>query len=347
MSHKAAGRRVRVTIEEVAAAAGVSIKTVSRVLNRESNVRPETRQRVEDAASRLQYRPSHSARSLAGPRSFMVTFAYDNPSQNYVMEIQAGVLEACRAQHYHLVLAPLTYAAPRAITDTDELLSHYGSDGFVLIPPLADDAGFLAHLRERGIPFACVSPRCVEGRIGVTVDDRAAVGELVAHLLALGHRDIAHISGHPDHGASPWRLQGYREALQQAGIAVRQDYIVQGEFTFESGIEGARRLLDLPRRPSAIFAANDDMAAGVLRVAAERGFAVPFDLSVCGFDDTPLSRHVSPPLTTVRQPTRDMGRIAALELFREIRQRGAGTMIAMPYELCLRASTGLAPRSWA
>lgn len=343
MSQKPTEGHVRVTIEEVAAAAGVSIKTVSRVLNHEANVRPETRRRVQDAVSRLQYRPRHCARSLAGARNFMVTFAYDNPSQNYVMEIQAGVLQACRAQHYHLVLAPLAYAAPSAIADTDELLSHYGSDGFVLIPPLADDAGFLAHLAERGIPFACVSPRSVEGRIGVSVDDRAAVAELIAHLLALGHRDIAHISGHPDHGASDWRLQGYRDALQQAGIAVREDYIVQGEFTFESGIESARRLLDLPRRPTAIFAANDDMAAGVVRVAAERGFAVPFDLSVCGFDDTPLSRHVSPPLTTVRQPTRDMGRIAALQLFREIRERGAGEMVLLPYEVCLRASTGLAP----
>ena len=343
MSPQRTAFRARATIEDVAAAAGVSIKTVSRVLNHEPKVRPDTRQRVQDAATRLRYRPSHSARSLAGPRSFMVTFAYDNPSQNYVMEIQAGLLEACRARHYHLVLAPLAYAAPAALADIDELLSHFGSDGFVLIPPLSDDPAVLAHLRGCGIPFACVSPRSLHDRVGVAVDDRAAVGELIAHLLALGHRQIAHISGHPDHGASRWRLQGYRDALAQAGIAVRQDYIVQGQFTFESGMDGARRLLDLHPRPSAIFAANDDMAAGVLRVAAERGFAVPFDLSVCGFDDTPLSRHVSPPLTTVRQPTREMGRVAALELFREIRERGSGAMVSMPYELCLRASTGLAP----
>ena len=335
---------MRVRIEDVAAAAGVSMKTVSRVLNHEPNVREETRGRVQEAASRLQYRPSHSARSLAGQRSYIVTFAYDNPSQNYTMGIQTGVLEACRAQHYHLVLAPLVYGSRDSLAETDELLSHFGSDGFVLIPPLADDLEFLAYLEARGIPYTSVSPRTVQNRIGVIVDDHAAVGELIAHLLALGHRDIAHISGHPDHGASQWRLRGYRDAMQQAGIAVQDDWVVQGEFTFESGIEGARRLLDLPQRPTAIFAANDDMAAGVLRVAAERGFAVPFDLSVCGFDDTPISRHVSPPLTTVRQPTRDMGRVAALELFREIRERGAGSMVSMPYELRLRASTGLAPR---
>jgi LacI family transcriptional regulator len=344
MSQAPGGGRVRIRIDAVAAAAGVSIKTVSRVLNHEPGVTPQTRERVLDAVSRLQYRPSHSARSLAAQRSFMLTFAYDNPSQNYIMEIQAGVLAACRAMHYHLVLAPLAYASQGSLAETDELLGHFGSDGFVLVPPLADDSAFLAHLHARGIPFACISPRCEQGSIGVTVDDRAAVGELVAHLLALGHRDIAHIGGHPDHSASRWRLQGYRDALARAGIALRQEWIVPGAFTFESGVEGARRLLDLPRRPTAIFAANDDMAAGVLRVAAERGFAVPFDLSVCGFDDTPLSRHVSPPLTTVRQPTRDMGRVAALELFREIRERGSGTLVRLPYALCLRASTGLAPR---
>jgi LacI family transcriptional regulator len=335
---------MRVRIEDVAEAAGVSMKTVSRVLNHEPNVREETRQRVQEAALRLQYRPSHSARSLAGQRSYMVTFAYDNPSQNYIMGIQAGVLEACRAQHYHLVLAPLEYGSHSAQADTDELLSHFGSDGFVLIPPLADDLDFLAYLEARGIPYTSISPRAVDKRIGVTVDDHAAVGDLIAHLLALGHRDIAHISGHPDHGASQWRLQGYHDAMRQAGIAVREDWVVQGEFTFESGMAGARRLLELAQRPTAIFAANDDMAAGVLRVAAERGFAVPFDLSVCGFDDTPISRHVSPALTTVRQPTRDMGRVAALELFREIREPGAGHMVSVPYELCLRASTGMAPR---
>lgn len=330
-------------MEDVAAAAGVSMKTVSRVLNHEPNVREETRERVREAVARLQYRPNHSARSLAGQRSYVVTFAYDNPSMNYLMQIQSGVLEACRAQHYNLLLAPLTYRHPDSIAELDSLLDHFGSDGFVLIPPLVDDLELLAHLEQRGMPYASISPRARNGRMGVAVDDRAAVGELIAHLVALGHRRIAHIQGHPDHGASQWRLRGYRDALALAGIRYRAEWVAAGEFTFESGMAAARTLLALPEPPTAIFAANDDMAAGVLRVAEECGRSVPGDLSVCGFDDVPISRHVTPALTTVRQPTRDMGRVATLELLKAIRAPGEGRMVEVDYALQLRASTGPAP----
>ena len=335
---------MRVRIEDVAEAAGVSMKTVSRVLNHEPNVRDETRERVQEAVARLQYRPHHSARSLAGQRSYVVTFAYDNPSLNYLMEIQSGVLEACRSQHYNLLLAPLTYRSRGSIDEIDGLLGHYGSDGFVLIPPLTDDLELLAYLDRRGMPYASISPRAGNGHMGVSVDDRGAVRELVAHLVALGHERIAHIAGHPDHGASEWRLQGYRDALRRAKLRFRREWLVQGEFNFDSGVRAARRLLALAPRPTAIFAANDDMAAGVLRVAAELGLSVPDDLSVCGFDDVPIARHVTPALTTVRQPTRDMGRLATLELLRAIRDPQAGRMAAVDYTLRLRASTGPAPR---
>ena len=338
-----AGDGMRVRIEDVAAAAGVSMKTVSRVLNHEPNVREETRLRVQDAASRLEYRPHHSARSLAGQRAYVVTFAYDNPSLNYLMEIQGGVLEACRAHHYNLVLAPLTYHERGSIAEIDGLLGHYGSDGFVLIPPLTDDLEFLAYLDRRAMPYASISPRAGNGRLGVSVDDRAAVLELVAHLVSLGHTRIAHIAGHRDHGASEWRLQGYRDALRHARLKFRREWLEQGEFTFESGMRAARRLLSLGPRPTAIFAANDDMAAGVLRVAVELGLSVPRDLSVCGFDDVPIAQHVTPALTTVRQPTRDMGRLATLELLRSLREPHGGRMVSVDYTLQLRASTGPAP----
>ena len=327
-----------VRIEDVAAAAGVSMKTVSRVLNHEPNVREETRKRVEKAVDLLQYRPNHSARSLAGQRSYVVTLAYDNPSRNYLMEIQSGVLEACRAQHYNLLLGPVSYGEPRCISEITELVEHSGSDGVVLVPPLTDNMELLAHLDKHRIPFACISPRTLQGRIGVMVDEPAAVRDLVDYLLKLGHRRIGHIKGHPDHGACTWRYEGYRAALKAAGIPYDPTLVVEGAFTFESGVAGARRLLDLRDPPTAIFAANDDMAAGVLRVAGERGISVPHDLSVCGFDDTPLSRHVYPALCTVRQPTRDMGRIATLELLNSIRTPGSGRMVPMPYTLQLRES---------
>lgn len=334
---------MRIRIEDVAAAAGVSMKTVSRVLNHEPNVREETRRRVEEVVARLQYRPNPSARSLAGQRSYVVALAYDNPSRNYLMEIQSGVLEACRAQHYTLVLAPVTFGQRGYMADITSLVEHFGLDGVVLIPPLTDDKVLLAQLEEHEIPFASISPRSRRGRIGVTVDEHAAVCDLVAELVALGHRRIGHIKGHKAHGACAWRFAGYRDALERAGIAFDPDLVVDGEFTFESGVHGASQLLDLKDPPTAIFAANDDTAAGVIRVAGLRGLSVPRDLSVCGFDDTPISRHIFPALTTVRQPTRDMGRVATLELLNSIRDPDAGRMVPIQYTLELRESIA-APR---
>ncbi len=331
---------MRTRIEDVAAAAGVSMKTVSRVLNDEPNVREETRQRVLEAVGRLQYRPNASARSLAGQRSYVIALVYNNPSRNYLMEIQSGVLDACQAHHYNLVLAPVGSGREPVASDIRGVFEHHAPDGVVLIPPLTDDAVVLGYLQEHGVPFACVSPHSTARRIGVTMDERAAVHELMAHLFALGHRRIGHIQGHPMHGACQWRHEGYREALRQAGVDYDPALVVEGEFVFESGVRGANRLLDLPDPPTAIFAANDDSAAGVIRVAGERGLSVPRDLSVCGFDDTPIARHIFPALSTVRQPTTDMGELATLQLLERIRAPAAGRMLQVRHTLLLRESTG-------
>jgi LacI family transcriptional regulator len=331
-------------IQDVAAAAAVSIKTVSRVLNREPNVREDTRQRVLEAVQKLQYKPNPSARSLAGQRSYVVALVYDNPSRNYLMEIQSGMLEACHANHYNLVLGPLGQGGRRTHDDIEGLFGHFGPEGVVLIPPLTDDPLVLAYLQEHGVPFACVSPRNADGRIGVTMDEQAAVDELMAHLFALGHRRIGHIQGHPSHGACTWRHSAYRDALAQAGIAYDPDLVVPGEFVFESGVRGGNQLLDLREPPTAIFAANDDMAAGVIHAATKRGLAMPRDLSVCGFDDTPIARHICPTLTTVRQPTAAMGRLATEQLLLCLHDPASARMVAVRHSLIVRESTGPASR---
>jgi LacI family transcriptional regulator len=329
-----------IRIEDVAVAAGVSMKTVSRVLNNEPNVREDTRRRVQEMVARLQYKPNLSARSLAGQRSYVVALVYNNPSRNYLMEIQSGMLEACSAHNYHLVLAPIGSGKQRAAADIKGLFQHSAPDGVVLIPPLTDDKVVLAYLEQQALPFACIAPRDQHRRIGVFMDESAAVRELIAHLIALGHRRIGHIKGPPAHGACHWRYNGYRDALREAGIGYDPALVVEGEFVFESGRRGADWLLDLPDPPTAIFAANDDMAAGVIRVAGERGLAVPRDLSVCGFDDTPIARHIFPALTTIRQPTSDMGRLATLELLDRIRNPATGRMVHVQHALLLRESTG-------
>ncbi len=331
---------VRVRIEDVAEAAGVSMKTVSRVLNREPNVREDTRVRVQAAVDALNYKPHPSARSLAGHKSYLVALLYDNPSPNYLMEVIAGVLDACETQQYNMMMCPLDFGSPTFMNAVESMIAHSQPDGLILTPPITDAPALLKRLDELELAYASISPRKQKQCMGVAIDETRAAFDMMQHLVSLGHRRIGHIKGHPEHGASDWRLQGYRDGLQKAGIPFDPDLVVDGEFSFESGVRGAEKLLQLRERPTAIFAANDDMAAGVIGVALRLGLRVPEDVSVCGFDNTPMSLQIYPPLTTVHQPSRDMGRIAALELLTAIRKRDAGKMLQIPYTLKLRQSTG-------
>ncbi len=335
---------MRARIEDVAAAAGVSMKTVSRVFNREPNVREETRLRVQEAARQLNYRPNTSARSLAGRRSYLVSLLYDNPSASYIMEVIEGVLAACEQSHYGLTLRPVHFSARGHVESVEELISQYRPDGLILTPPLTDDAVLIKRLRELDVRYATISARRESG-IGTTLDERAAAAEMMANVVALGHRRIGHITGHRSHGGRALRLAGYLDGLHKAGIEPDPDLVVEGEFSFESGIAGARQLLDMANPPTAIFAANDDTACGVLYEASARGLAVPQQLSVFGFDDTPISRQVWPSLTTVRQPSREMGRIAAQQLITAIDGHGNAGMVQVPYQLQIRHSTGPAPHA--
>lgn len=320
------------------------MKTVSRVLNREPNVAEETRRRVEEAVKRLRYRPNPSARSLAGQRSFLIGLFYDNPSGNYMLDIQSGMLEACREHNYNLLLGPVTSESRESVAHVAEVVAQSRLDGVVLTPPLTDDPALTRKLDRLKVPYASVSPRSRGRGIGVYLDEEGAVAELMQHLVSLGHRRIGHIRGRATHGASQWRLDGYRRALETAGIGYDGSLVVDGNFDYESGVSGASRLLALPEPPTAIFAANDDMAAGAIRAICERGLRVPDDVSVCGFDDIPIARHIYPPLTTVRQPTHEMGRLATLELFKHLRQPGQGGFQKVGHEVMLRRSTGPAPR---
>jgi LacI family transcriptional regulator, galactose operon repressor len=332
---------MRVRLEDVARAASVSPKTVSRVLNDEANVSDDTRKRVLAAMEAMDYRPHPSARSLAGNRSFLVAMLYDNndnPASTYLAEIQDGVLEACDEHRYSMMVRPLRMRGDDFIRRLDALISDHHPDGVVLTPPITDYAPLLKRLRERDVPFASVSPMQRSGAIGVAMDEQAAARAIVEHLLSLGHRRIAHVIGIADHGASRWRLAGYREAMAAAGLPEKPALVVQGAFTFGSGVAAARELFALKQRPTAVFAANDDMATGVMWAAGEYGLKVPHDLSVCGFDDTPLARQLWPALTTVQQPSRAMGKIAAQQLLNLLRGRGSH-MVQVPFALQIREST--------
>jgi len=338
-----------VTIHEVAEKAGVSIKTVSRVINHEANVRADTKQRVLAVIAELNYRPNPSARHLAGTHGYNIALLYDNPSASYLMDLQRGALESCQVEGFHLILQPCGLKDQDLEATINNLIVESRVPGLLLSPPLCDAGGLIDKLDSWGVLHARIAPIDV-ARQGpyVAVDDRGAAFELISHLIEQGHRRIGIIKGHPDHGAGHWRYEGYLTAMRQFGLPIEDALIVQGYFSFDSGLAAGRQLLSLSDRPTAIFAANDDMAAAVLHVAHEMAIDVPAQLSVAGFDDTPLSRHVWPPLTTVRQPVQEMARQATMQLIDRIRKRGQSQSAgpsAMYCSLVIRDSTGLAPTS--
>lgn len=297
-----------VTIREVAARAGVSLKTVSRVLNREQNVREETRARVMDAVEALDYRPNIFARSLAGNRSYLLALLYDDtPSPAYIADIQIGALEACGKEGYHLLIERLDRASANANRQMRTLIANSGVDGVILTPPVGDNPDILRTLEEERASYVRIAPdRSLEGGLGVMMDDFKAARAMTRYLLSLGHRRIGFIKGHPEHSASPLRFDGYASALEEAGVPYAAEIVEQGYFSYRSGMSCAEALLAVDPRPTAIFACNDDMAAAAMAAAQKAGFDVPGDLSVAGFDDTPLARAIWPRLTTVRQPIVEM-----------------------------------------
>ena len=212
-------------------------------------------------------------------------------------------------------------------------------DGLVLTPPLSTNHDLIAALDVQGLPFVRVAPDAVaHSSPKVEIDDRAAARDMTEHLIALGHRSIAFIAGHPDHYSSQLRLEGFRSALAAHGMAVDEARIEHGFNTSQSGVEAARRLLGHADRPTAIFASNDDMAAGVILVAHELGIAVPRQLSVAGFDDTQLAQIVWPPLTTIHQPSYDMAYAATDLLARLVRGEEVPDLL-LDHKLVIRKST--------
>ncbi len=328
----------RPTIKEVSKLAGVSFKTVSRVLNNEKNVSDETRRRVEVVVAELNFRPSLAARTLAGRKSFQAALLYDNPSPYYVYHLLAGAQERCAELGYRLLIQPVDSNAPGLVQDIAAMIDETHLDGLILSPPVTECAALLDELDKRGLPYVRVEPgiRREDGH-SVTIDDIAAARELTAHLTGHGHRAIAFITGPESHISSVERLAGYRAALEEAGIAFDPALVATGDYSFESGREAARRILARSPRPTAIFAGNDDMAAGALAVAHELDITVPDELSIAGFDDSTLAAAVWPPLTTVRQPVRELAHTAADLLLAP--ERGAGR-VTLDYTLVIRASTG-------
>ncbi|BFM11181.1 LacI family DNA-binding transcriptional regulator [Simiduia litorea] len=308
------------TIDDVAALAGVSIKTVSRVVNSEPNVRAATREKVQKAIDKLGYHPSQSARSLASNRSYLVALLYDNPSASYVIDVQNGILAECRPAGYDLLIHPCDHKDPELEQQVVSLVRQSRVDGVVLTPPLSDHENLVRRLMELHISVVVIAP--AQDAIpcsSVMTNDEEAAFAMTSRLLEKGHKRIGYILGHPDHKAMANRYQGYQKALMYQGIPVEKRLVVQGMNSFESGYYAAEKLLLSENPPSAIFASNDDMAAGAIKLAHKLGKKIPGDVAIAGFDDIPAAEQLWPGLTTVRQPIVEMARQAAQLMLMQLR----------------------------
>ncbi|WP_240320877.1 LacI family DNA-binding transcriptional regulator [Sphingomonas crusticola] len=335
------------TISDVAEAAGVSIKTVSRVFNEEPNVREETRRHVLQIVAELDYHPNMAARSLAGRKSYLIGLLYDNPCANYILGLQSGSLDRLRGDKWRLLVVPCEDSG-RLGGKTVSMVRSAGVGGVILTSPICDNPEILNELITARIPLVRIAPAgdanidAIAPSVGM--DDCSAAADITQHLIALGHRRIAIILGDPTHSSNQERWAGFNRAMDLAGLQVEPSLVGRGLYTFESGLEAARLLLNRPDRPTAIFAQNDDMAAGAIVAAGELGIAVPTQLSVVGFDDSQIASTVWPRITTIRQPIRAMAQAATDALVKILEgSHRAPEHRLMPYELIVRESCGPVP----
>jgi LacI family transcriptional regulator len=334
------GLKARSTIREVASAAGVSIATVSRVLNGRPDVAPATREAVMRAVRDQRFSTNRSARALSGGRTGLVGVTLPVIEAAYFASILAGAAEALHEQDMHVVLSPTLHLHDRAVTLLDRLI-HGTTDGAILMLPEETNEELKA-LRRIGYPYVVVDPRdpLDEGVPAVSAANALGGRAATEHLLALGHRRIAAITGVPEWMASTERVTGFRAALASAGVLPAPGLVVDSDWSIDGGEAAAASLLALPEPPTAIFAFNDNMAVGVLRAARALGLRVPEDLSVVGFDDSEQAAIVTPGLTTVRQPLAEMGRMAVSLLMRQLEnRRGEGLSVELQTRLVVREST--------
>jgi LacI family transcriptional regulator len=305
----------KTTINDIARLSGVSKKTVSRVINRSPLLNEETRERVEAVIRETGYVPNPQARALAFGRNYLIALVYDNPNAQMILNVQHGILDALRDTDFELVLRPVDRGSATMLDDVRSFLHRQRVFGVVFLPPISENNALATLCNELGCRYVRMgSAKLDDDAHMVASNDSDAVREAVRHLIAQGHKRIGLIAGPHGFRSARERREGFEQALAEANIKLSRGLVADGQYTFESGIAAADSLLDRSPRPTAIFASNDEMAAGVLFAARERGLGVPEDLSIIGFDDTPISARVWPPLTTVRWPIAAMGRSAALKL---------------------------------
>ncbi len=344
------GKTKSTTLKDVAAVCGVSYQTVSRVINNSPNVKTEVRQRVQAAVDELGYVPNLAARRMGGNRSYLILAINDRArtldnwqagrGNDWVDQMLFGAMMECEAQGYRMLFELVDTESRAAVKQLTSALSSLKPDGVVLTPPHNENQELADLLKKTATPFARIGSVGHDDGINVLMDDKAAARAATEHVISLGHKRIAFISGSPEYLASQLRLKGYREAMSNAGLPIDPEWEQPGDFSFHSGKVAAKILLNLKQPPSAIIASNDEMAFAVLHEADVKNIAVPKQLSVISFEDTPGVRFSVPPLTAIRQPTAAMCAQATRELISAKGHQAYGTDHLLAFELILRESTG-------
>jgi LacI family transcriptional regulator len=330
--------------------------TVSRVVNRKGNVKQSTVDRIQEAIAKVDYRPNIGARRLSGGRTYQVLMIFNNPNVAWTGELLIGMMHACHNIGYHLLIEGVgdyegeAIGTPIDYEEIASLIDRSRVDGVILPPPICFDRKVLDIVREKAVPcvrIAGAPARDINLRVGI--DNFAGAYDMANHLISLGHENVAIIKGPEEFVASALRFEGFTAALRDHGLALPARNIKTGMFDVESGNECARELLSQKHRPTAIFASNDEMAAGVLSAAQESNIRVPDQLSVAGFDDAPIAHSVWPKLTTIRQPLRAIGEQSVELLERYIQHadnESTETMrpnVLLDYDLKVRQSTAQCP----
>ncbi|MBM0170331.1 LacI family DNA-binding transcriptional regulator [Altererythrobacter sp. C41] len=304
-------RRQAVTIKHVAADAGVSLQTVSRVLNDGPNVRPAMRERVQASIDKLGYVPSIAARRMSGKRSYLILAINDRERTiadwrsreggDWVDQMLLGGMLKCAELGYRLIFELVDTHNDHVERELAATLASLRPDGVVLTPPHSDNPLIVKLLNEHNIPFARIGSKAPGAGIPLTMDDEGSARVATEHLIALGHRAIGFIAGSAEYSLSEWRIAGWREAMEAAGL-VTEGLLARGDFTYDSGLAAANTLLTRGERPTAIVASSDQMTLASLEAASKAGLSVPRDLSLVSFDNTPIVRFSRPALTAVDQP---------------------------------------------
>jgi LacI family transcriptional regulator len=320
------------TIKDVARAAGVSVATVSRVLNGSAPVREPTRRRILDAAREMHFMPNASARSLSTRRTTALGVVLPDIHGEFFSELLRGIDRTAQKHGRHLLVSSSHHGLPGM---SAALRAMYGRvDGLIVMAPDVPAAGLIDALPHM-LPTVLVNCALVRTPSDVrlaslAVDNFGGALAMVRHLVSLGHRRIAFISGAAHNEDAAERERGYRDAMREAGLDVPAEYQPRGEFTEEGGLAAADALIALSPRPTAIFAANDMMALGALALLRERGLTAPGDIAVTGFDDVPTARHITPPLTTVRVDVEALGARAVALLLEQMSDARQGSHDIVP-----------------